>query len=165
MRSYGETILRDLPALGWEIREASGRLREPAYALLFGLTGSAAIFIGLAAVAAGDSSRAWFLAVAAIIFAAAVAPNGQRSWSRTVGVAAGLSGGVVWGYLLARFATHDPLSIAILGLLAIGCLRYAVVRAAAPTRSRAVTAMSDGWIEELPDVDSRTRITESPRGR
>jgi hypothetical protein len=152
MRSYGETILRDLPALGWEIREATGRLREPAYALLFGLTGSAALFIGLDALAAGDRPRAWFLVVAAIGFAAALAPNGQRSWSRRVGVAAGLSGGVVWAYLLDRFATHDPLSIAILGLFAIACLRSAIVMANAELpRGPAATAMNDGWIEELPD--------------
>jgi hypothetical protein len=152
MRSYGKTILRDLPALGWDIREATGRLREPAYAVLFGLTGSAALFIGLDALAAGDRPRAWFLAVAAIAFAAAVVPNGQRSWSRRFGVAAGLSGGVVWAYLLGTFATHDPISIAILGLLAIACLRSAIVLANTPLPgSQGTRALSDSWIEELPD--------------
>jgi hypothetical protein len=158
MRSYANSFLRNLPALGWEIRDATGGLAGPAYALLFGLTGSAAVFVGLAAVAAGDRPRVWFLAVAAILFAAALTSTGRRPWSRWLGVAAGLSGSVVWAYLLARLATHDPLSIAIVGLLAIACLRCATVLAnAVPSSGPAVRSMDNGWIEELPDDEQERR--------
>jgi hypothetical protein len=147
----------ELPPLGWRLADGSEPALDVVAAVVFALSGVAALMIGLSGLAIGDRVQSLFLVASPVAFAAS-AIVGSHPWTVWVRIVAAACAAASWWWLLHAASPGEPLAVVTFVGLAAASAWCGLAFVARPELWRARPRAEGGspdrsgalfWIEEV----------------